>query len=280
VNGGTGPARPSGDDRAPDHDQYDVLAAAWALHALEPDEEALFVEHLPGCEACRRTVAELDATLVELAYAAPSVAPPAALLGKLHAAVAAEAAAGPSRAEEGATPTTSGPGTVVPLRPRQSFRDRAVRWVAVAAAVAAVVFAGWNVSLQRDMTEQRKLTAQRDAMLGTLLEGQRLAALPPADGKGRPVAYVFRRDGQLEVATHGMGRNAAGKDSYWVWAIWDGQPRPLGRFDVHTADMDFHTVGSLPPGVEAAKGFAVSLEPGTARPVKPSRIVAVGAADR
>ena len=41
-----------------EHAPFDELAVGWALHALEPEDEALFVAHLAGCERCAATVAE------------------------------------------------------------------------------------------------------------------------------------------------------------------------------------------------------------------------------
>jgi hypothetical protein len=35
-----------------DHQRYDELAVGWALHALEPEDEAAFARHLSGCARC------------------------------------------------------------------------------------------------------------------------------------------------------------------------------------------------------------------------------------
>lgn len=43
----------------------------WALHALEPDEEVEVVEHLAGCEECRRTAADVASVTTGLATALP-----------------------------------------------------------------------------------------------------------------------------------------------------------------------------------------------------------------
>lgn len=52
------------------------LAAAYALHALPPDEEAEFEAHLDDCADCREEVASFEATAVRLAELADE-APPA-----------------------------------------------------------------------------------------------------------------------------------------------------------------------------------------------------------
>jgi hypothetical protein len=282
------------EDRRPvprdgDHDRYEVLAAGWAVHALEPDEETEFADHLARCEECGRTVAELQVTLGQLAYAAPAVEPPPGLLDRIHEAVAAEDA-GPGSGT-GAWTAGAPPADVVPLRSRRAFgdrarrdgvlRDRATRWVAAAACLVLVVVAAWNLTLQREVAQQRQLAAQREAQLAQLTQpGLRIAALRPYDAEGAPVAYVFSRGDVLDVVTSGMGENRPGRDSFWLWGMSDQRRVPLGRFDVRTDGMTLHTLGALPAVTGDVKAFAVSVEPGTARPVKPTRIVALGGVER
>jgi anti-sigma-K factor RskA len=295
VTGGV--RRPS---RGEDHTQYEVLAAGWALHALEPDDEALFAAHLAGCEDCRRTTAELADTVGELAYAAPAVEPPPELLERLRAAVAADEAqsrpvpdtddgrvAGvpgrpePEPARQDAAPEAEVLPFRAPSRDRGSVRER-IAWTAAAAAVAVLVaLGGWNLSLRQEVHHQQQLAAERDAMLEQVMQpGRRMAALVPKAGDKRPVAYVLSRGGNLEVATSGMARNAAGKTSFWLWGIWDGNTRrPLGRFNVETGQMALHDLGPVPANMDTVEVFAVSMEPGTATPSRPSSIVASGLVD-
>jgi hypothetical protein len=62
-----------------DHDEYEALAVAWAVNALEPADQAVFEVHRDGCERCARAAnAALDIA-AELAYGVPDVAPPARL---------------------------------------------------------------------------------------------------------------------------------------------------------------------------------------------------------
>jgi hypothetical protein len=60
-------------------------AVAFALHALEPDEEAALREHLAGCSSCRATVADAELTAAALAAAVEQVDPPAGLRGNILA---------------------------------------------------------------------------------------------------------------------------------------------------------------------------------------------------
>ena len=43
-----------GPDRDDEHRSWDELAVGWALHALEPEDEALFAAHLASCARCGR----------------------------------------------------------------------------------------------------------------------------------------------------------------------------------------------------------------------------------
>jgi hypothetical protein len=37
-----------------EHAEWDALAVAWALSALDPEDEERFAEHLPGCPTRHR----------------------------------------------------------------------------------------------------------------------------------------------------------------------------------------------------------------------------------
>ena len=73
-----------------EHGEWDALAVAWALSALDPEDEERFAEHLPECTRCTATVRESLYTVADLAYALPDEAPPPSLKARLMAAVAAE----------------------------------------------------------------------------------------------------------------------------------------------------------------------------------------------
>src|SRR5882724_3119039 len=71
-----------------EHGDWDALATAYALSAVEPDEEARFVPHLATCVRCTETVREAIRTVGDLAYAVPDEEPPPALKQRLMTAVA------------------------------------------------------------------------------------------------------------------------------------------------------------------------------------------------
>mgnify|MGYP000215097741 CR=1 FL=1 len=71
----------------PDHDMFDELAVGWALHALEPEDEAVFAVHLPGCTRCAATVAETTEVMGAMARDLPVAEPSEQLRTRLRAAV-------------------------------------------------------------------------------------------------------------------------------------------------------------------------------------------------
>ena len=73
--------------RRGDHEVFDELAVGWALHALEPEDEALFARHLPDCPRCARTVAETEEVMAAMATDLPPAEPSEDLRARLRAGV-------------------------------------------------------------------------------------------------------------------------------------------------------------------------------------------------
>jgi hypothetical protein len=71
-----------------DHERVEELLAARALGALDGDDAALaeraLLEHVPGCDRCRRALDGFGTVAGDLALAAPAVAPPETLLVRLR----------------------------------------------------------------------------------------------------------------------------------------------------------------------------------------------------
>ncbi|MGY1809207.1 anti-sigma factor domain-containing protein [Blastococcus sp. SYSU D00669] len=286
----------SGAHRAGDHALYDELAVGWALHALEPEDEAAFSLHLPDCARCARTVAETSDVMAALATDLPPAEPSAELGDRLRAAVQrteqvrpadedrppaddlaplAEVAADhePPRQASGFPLYEHGrPGTA----PQRSQWRRLLPSALVAAVVAALLALGtWTVVLgdARDRAEST-VAEQSEIMQSLLRPGQ--ATIAPLSHEDTVVATVVARDGQLQVVTQGLGMNDTASQIYVVWGMGDGDPVPLGTFDVVRSQMDLRTVGSDRIGLDDYTGYAVSIEPGRHAPATPSEVVATG----
>jgi anti-sigma factor RsiW len=166
----------------------------------------------------------------------------------------------------------------VPTRaadPRPAWR-RGLPTALVAAAVAAVLALGaWNVAVIGDRNAARATAAEQARMLDELLAPGR-ATIAPLTEDGRAVATVVARDDQVQVVANGLSVNDDHDTTYVVWGMHDGNPKPLGTFDVVTPQMDLRTVGSAATGLDQYSEYAVSIEPGRQAPSSPTDVVATG----
>jgi anti-sigma factor RsiW len=251
-----------------DHGTFDELAVGFALHALEPEDEAVFARHLPGCARCAETVAETTEVIGAMAADLPQAEPSEALRARLHAAVAET-----DQVHRPAAPPEPAP-TPVPS-PRASGR-RLLSLGLVAAAVAAVLGVGaWNLGLRSDRAELAATVAeQREVMAALMTPGR--ATIASLDHDGRVVATVVARDEEVQVLSHGLDVNDADSTTYVVWGIGGNGPEALGTFDVDRSQMSLRTVGSGQTGLDDFAQYGISIEPGQEAPSAPTEIVAIG----
>ncbi|MCC6587452.1 MAG: cupin domain-containing protein [Bryobacterales bacterium] len=70
-------------------DDLRTITSLYSLGALPPDEAVEFEKHLAeGCDVCRAELESLNAAVLQLAFAAPEVQPPASLRDRLLNAIA------------------------------------------------------------------------------------------------------------------------------------------------------------------------------------------------
>jgi hypothetical protein len=238
-------------------------AVAFALHALEPDEEAAMRSHIERCRSCSETVRETELVAAAVGGAVEQVDPPPRLRANLLA-TAAE------------TPQTGPPPQP---HPRFAERRRTARArVLMAAAAAAVVFAvgglgAYTVQVQR---QRDALAAQAQALAGIVTQldtpGSTHATL--STDTGQPVAAVLVTAAGRTVVTAGLDPNDTSHTTYVVWGLGAGDPRPLAAFDVTAPGPGIHEIGAGNGSPFAA--YAVSLEPGRTMPAVPTTVVASG----
>lgn len=301
MSGAPGPGRD-------EHEAFDELAVGWALHALEPEDEAAFTDHLASCRRCAQTVAETSEVMAALAADLPWAEPSPSLRDRIQAAVEQTeqlptappvARAEPVRPESTATPARPvertpsrhpagglrpasfdglrPPGATRLADPRPAWR-RVFPHALVAAAVAAVLALGaWNVVLSGDRAAVQATAAEQAEMLDALLEPGR-ATIAPLTDDGRTLATVVARDGHVQVVAEGLPVNDSSDTTYVVWGVREqtSPPVPLGTFDVVSRQMDLRTVGSTATGLDEYSTYAISIEPGREAPAEPSEIVANG----
>jgi anti-sigma-K factor RskA len=300
--------------RQDDHEVFDELAVGWALHALEPEDEAVFAPHLATCARCARTVAETSEVMAALARDLPQAEPSDRLRDRLRDAVERTDQVPPPPSAAGADPgaptapaeppspevpggrrrtdlpgggataagrvATGFPGYVPPAggpgTDGRSVWRRVLPNALVAAAVAAILALGtWNVVLGSARDDAQAVAAEQAEVLDALLQPGR-AAIAPMSDDGHSVATVVARDGQLEVVTHGLAVNDGSDSTYVVWGVADGRPVALGMFDVVSPQTDLRTIGSAATGLDDYDVYAISIEPGRQMPAEPSDVVANG----
>lgn len=267
-------------DQTPrDHTPYDELAVGWALHALEPEDEALFVAHLAGCARCAATVAETEDVMAAMATDLPQPEPSEGLLARIRAAVEETAQVPEPRA---AAPVTAPvpPRGVVPVARRGAAPTTGWRRLApaglVAAALAVIVGLGlWNVVLNSDREKLQTTVAEQEAVMKGLLSPGRATIAPLTAPDGKPVATVVARGHELNLIMQGLAQNDPRANTYVLWSMDGGNAESLGTFDVTSSQIAMKTVGSGATGGEH-QIYGISLEPGRKAPSLPTEVVATG----
>lgn len=267
------------DQTASDHTLYDELAVGWALHALEPEDEAVFVAHLAGCARCAATVAETEDVMAAMATDLPQSAPSDGLLARIRAAVEETAQVPEPRAEATVSAPVQPPPRVPGPRPvgvpQQGWR-RLMPAGLVAAALALIVGLGlWNVVLNADREKLQTTVAEQNAVMNGLLSPGRATIAPLKAPDGKPVATVVARRDEVDLITQGLAVNDPRSTTYVLWSMDNGGAESLGTFDVTTSQIAMKTVGSGSTGGEHDI-YGISLEPGRKAPSLPTEVVATG----
>lgn len=268
------------------------LATGWALHALEPDDEAGFARHLPHCAECAAEVKATEDMAVLLGADVKQYEPPA----HLRAAVlnAARSPQVPRQNQPvGMAPRQLEPTPVRlhtskrrPLSHQHARRGQSPRKVLVAAAAVVVlgfgavvgwagsaVFTDQGTSSVSALDEQDVLSALTDPSV-------RKVALTD-QGSSTPMALLLAGPTQSTVLPVNMP-SAPSNSEYVLWGVPAGanvNPVPLGSV---TGANDAHGTRSVVPmGATVAASFntfAVSVEPAGTVPTTPTKIVATGQA--
>jgi anti-sigma-K factor RskA len=164
------------------------LAAAYAVDALDPDEQRAFEAHLARCPRCQEEVASFSRAVAALAFAAPPAEPPPALRGRILDAAGADRS------------------NVVQLRPRWAVPALAA---AAAAACAAIGLGIWAQNLH--------------SRLGSATSA--LQALPLDGANG---SVVLGRGGEADLVVSGLPSVPSGKTyEVWVIRGTVAQPAGL-----------------------------------------------------
>lgn len=170
-------------------------------------------------------------------------------------------------------------GVVVPMVSR---RRRFVASVAAAAAVALIAALGvWNLQLRSDQDNLKQVVAQREEVLQQLTANgpARVAALTDPAGASAPrKATLVVRGNQVEIIVETLRATPTDR-TYWLWTLNcdDGakDPKPVRGFTITQSAFSVRNIGS-DADAATATCFAISSEPGTAKPSSPHQLQAIG----
>jgi len=223
-----------------DHAAVDELAAAYALGALEPDEERAVSEHLATCDQPHSEArAALDSAAV-VAASLESVAPSPALRDRLMASVVA-------------TPQEHRAPAAVPApEPRPSEKPRRPWWrmaplataVAAVAVVAAVGIGVWGLSLRGELND-------RDAALEAVASADAIFAASGAAGTG----WVVESGDQAMFLARDLEAPPPGS-IYELWLIGPEGPTAVGTL----SDTKGVALVTLEQPLTGSTTFAVTVE--------------------
>jgi Anti-sigma-K factor rskA len=266
----------------PEHERFDELAAGYALHALEPAEEAELLMHAEKCGRCQQTLADYAEVAASMADLARSAEPSPLLAARI---MDAATASRPPRDQQAGTdsPATrdqdggaagSGPAGPVPGGRVISLDRRRARLTKIAAAAAAaIVLAAGGI--------WGGLTATSSPSQGPLAEcsqDHQCSEVTLTDASGhRAAAKVIVRAGSVWLVPAGLPADNSARHIYVLWQITGAHtPLAVGSFDIQRGHGGPMRIGGLPAAYGSTWAFAVSLERGRTIPARPSHPVALG----
>jgi anti-sigma-K factor RskA len=276
-------------DQRMTHDLARDFAAAYVLGALEPAEEAAVREHLLSCPEPHDEFAELGGAVQYLAELPDleMVEPPAGLRDRIMAAAAADLAARAGVAGPADAPLTAPTPTPLPTVAERTERlertERGTRrgtsrlaWAAqIAAVVAIVVLAGWNLLLQGDLSNARAYDQAIASVVNAAAQpGSQTVILAPAENSRASGIAAVAPDGSVLIAMRDLPATA-GTQVYEAWVIVpNSDPLAVGGFTVGPSGIGVFT--TRPATTPAGSTIALTLEPtsGSTAPLGP--IVAAG----
>jgi anti-sigma-K factor RskA len=248
----------------------------YALGALDAAEAEALESHLRACSDCARKLAAARGRIAALSFAAPQVAPSAAVKERLLRQVRAEAE-----------------GRIIDARPARETPSAGVgrapsspaRWGLGVLAPAFALLLIFTLYLWRENDQlTREVNQFHDAMIvqqreldetrnvAHLFEAQDTlkVSLAPMPGMPKGAVQVMYNEKMGLLMYDGWIAPPPEDKSYQLWVVpMEGAPISVGVFNPATSDAA-HWMTKVPAGV-AAKAFAVTMEPagGTSEPTGP-----------
>ena len=224
-------------------EQVDELAGAYALGALDPDEDRSMSEHLATCDQPHAEARDLIGAGAALAAGTEELSPSPGLRDRLMATVAET----PQDHRPVAPVEPTRPATVDDEPRRPWWRMQPVAMGIAAVALALVVGLGaWGLNLNA------QLAAREDA-LRAVANADAAFAVSGSAGSG----WVIESGGEAHFVADGLAEPPPGQ----IYELWlmdaDGNPTAVGTIE----DPDDLVVVPLEEAIGNAATFAVTAEP-------------------
>ncbi len=241
------------------------LLAAYALHALHPEEDAAVEEYLAAHPDAADDMVMLKEAAAMLPYGVPPITPSPQLRVRLMADVYQEALA-----DTGERPRAAQPVALDRVRAR---RQRGVVWpfAAVILLVLTIGFGGWAATLNHDLTgKDRVIATQRSAIASAGMTKPITGTTPNIPARGELLRLASTQAAVLTIS--GLPSLATGK-VYEVWFIAGNTPVSAGLF---SPNADGSWSGLVRGDVTNAQTIAISVEPFGGSIAPTGEIVATG----
>ena len=277
------------------HDEVRDALPLFVVDADDRETRRALLDHLAGCEECRRALQEYQQAADALSQAVPQIRPRPELRARTLAAIVGQGA------PRGAT---SAPAPVVlPAPPPQRARGGWAPWLAAAAALVAAVATAGLLQTRAEVSDLRATLAlwqarvadaernaqasqatlvtyrrQLDVMTADDLLLVSLSGLPPANA-AQGKAFVSRSQNAILFTARDLPP-LPGARVYQLWAVAGGQAISAGTF-VPDARGRSQLVSDVPALTTRPDALAVTVEPegGVPAPTGPKYLLGVPAAN-
>ncbi len=233
------------------------LLAAYALHALSPDEEAAVEQYLATRPDAVDDVMMLQEAAAMIPYSISPQMPSPRLRLRLMADVYQEALADAEQSPRSKQP--------VSLDTTRTRRQRGVIWpfAAVILLALTVGFGGWAAALNHDLSGKDRVIATQSSAISAAGMTKPIAGTTP-NGRARGELLRLANDQAAVLTISGLTPLANGK-VYEVWFIAGTTPVGAGLF---SPNPDGSWSGLVRGDVTNAQAVAISVEPtgGSAAP--------------
>ncbi len=222
------------------HEDFHELTAAYALDALDEQDEFAYEEHLRTCPQCREDLSAVQDTSGLLAYGTASLEPPPRLRERILEQARRERE------------------NVAPLHRRWALP--AAGGLAAIAATAAIALGIWASSLNSDLRGERDARADLEQVVSVVSDpaSERISA-----SVGQGTLFVAPT-GAAALVLSNLEPAPAGK-TYEIWVAEDRAPKPAGLFQAAGDRTQVALTRAVPRGATVL----ITLEPAGGRS-KPS----------